>query len=316
MQKKSAILKLVVISTMIILSKSINTNCTVDKCIVCPDPKNLTCTNCAEGYYLKSFSGGDRKYVACWSTTKLILSLLGGLLGSLLTCGLCYLCYKLGENEKKKGFGSKKQSQRESRRESRAPSRGQSVRDSYIDKSYREGRSRNISRRVSPQRSPSGSPGGVDLSPTRRTRYVNEKSPRPIKLSNQNIRSPDRYGPRAPERRLPGPSVVRKSQALPRRVIRNQPGVRSPGYVTPPDEPKFREVSPKRRVIQDSRVPRRVRDPIRDITETEEDLQRIDRVDRRVSPDRERPSRAIRGYKGTRESDIGVTEPAEKYPRA
>ena len=73
-----------------------STTCKVDECAVCPNPKVLRCLTCNSGWYLRTFSGGDKTYNACWSTTKLILALLGMSLLSLLLCGTCALCYYLG----------------------------------------------------------------------------------------------------------------------------------------------------------------------------------------------------------------------------
>jgi hypothetical protein len=77
-------------------SSASNAQCKVDQCAVCPDTTNILCTTCRSGYYLRTFTGGDKTYNACWSIAKLILSLLGLLLLSYCCCGLCYLCYKLG----------------------------------------------------------------------------------------------------------------------------------------------------------------------------------------------------------------------------
>ena len=68
----------------------------VDRCASCPDFTNLTCTACKSGYYLRSYSG-QKPYNACWSVTKLLLFMFGVLAFLLLSCGLCYLCYKCGQ---------------------------------------------------------------------------------------------------------------------------------------------------------------------------------------------------------------------------
>lgn len=73
------------------------TTCLVDKCAVCPDKKNITCNACKDGWYLRTFVSGDKTYNACWSISKLVLSLLGALLLSLLLCGICAICYNLGK---------------------------------------------------------------------------------------------------------------------------------------------------------------------------------------------------------------------------
>ena len=67
-------------------------DCIVEYCRVCPNTQNITCASCQQGYYLRTFTGGDKVYNACWSTTKLIFGILGGLLAALLMCYLCNKC--------------------------------------------------------------------------------------------------------------------------------------------------------------------------------------------------------------------------------
>ena len=74
-------------------------DCIVEYCRVCQNTQNITCASCQQGFYLRTFTGGDKVYNACWSTTKLILGILGGILGSLLMCFLCNKCREVGEKE-------------------------------------------------------------------------------------------------------------------------------------------------------------------------------------------------------------------------
>lgn len=281
------ILPALITFALVLPSKQISTNCTVDKCIVCQNPNNLTCTNCAEGYYLKTLSGGDRKYVACWSTTKLVLSMIGTLLFSILACALCYLCYKLGQNNSLQG-------------KSELDQRKENYKDPYYRDPYRDMTPSKMGSKESKQPSPrhrsrSGSPRGRSGS----KRYI-DRSPRPIQLSSQNNNPIRIEGDRK--------SVVRRSVGVPRRVIRNGPITRTPGYITPPDDGgnPFRGSTNE---YYESRIGRT--DPERRRPEGD-----VRRVDRRYSPDREPPARQIRGYRDTvRDSDIGVVENAEKLPR-
>ena len=80
-------------------SKSVkkSTVCIVDRCAVCPDKKTILCQACKPGWYLRTYTSGEKTYNACWSTSKLILALLGSLLLSLLVCGICGVCYTLGK---------------------------------------------------------------------------------------------------------------------------------------------------------------------------------------------------------------------------
>lgn len=86
---------------VLLISGALTLNCTVDKCRVCPDTTNITCTSCEQGYYLRTFSGGDKTYNACWKTSKLLWGLIGGLLSSLLCCFCCKKCFDIGKNEAK-----------------------------------------------------------------------------------------------------------------------------------------------------------------------------------------------------------------------
>lgn len=78
-------------------SKSSASVCIVDKCALCPSKKTILCQACKPGWYLRTFTSGEKTYNACWSISKLILALLGMLLLSLLLCGICAICYTLGK---------------------------------------------------------------------------------------------------------------------------------------------------------------------------------------------------------------------------
>jgi len=78
---------------------ALSQNCIVDKCRVCPDTTNINCTSCDEGYYLKTFSGGNKTYNACWKTSNLIWLLLGALASSLAVCYCFKLCFDIGKKE-------------------------------------------------------------------------------------------------------------------------------------------------------------------------------------------------------------------------
>jgi hypothetical protein len=78
-------------------SKKKPKTCLVDKCASCVNKKEIVCTACKPGWYLRTFTSGEKTYNACWSITKLILALLGLLLLSLLCCGICAVCYTLGK---------------------------------------------------------------------------------------------------------------------------------------------------------------------------------------------------------------------------
>ena len=96
--KKTHVL-IITLITFTLPSLSIQQTCLVDKCRVCANPTNITCTTCDTGYYLKTFDSGDKTYNACWSSSKLIWGLLTTILGSLLFCYLCKLCFDIGKKE-------------------------------------------------------------------------------------------------------------------------------------------------------------------------------------------------------------------------
>jgi hypothetical protein len=78
-------------------SSSSSSTCLVDKCAACPTNKEVLCTACKEGWYLRTFSSGDKAYNACWSISKLILALLSFILLNLMCCGICAACYMIGK---------------------------------------------------------------------------------------------------------------------------------------------------------------------------------------------------------------------------
>lgn len=99
-----------IIGLLSLSASSLQQNCIVDKCRVCPDVANITCTSCDTGYYLKTFDSGDKTYNACWSSSKLIWGMITTILGSLLMCYLCKLCFDIGKKESldlQKGGGNK-----------------------------------------------------------------------------------------------------------------------------------------------------------------------------------------------------------------
>ena len=59
-----------------------------------------------------TFSGGDKTYDACWNSAKLILSILGGILASLIFCAILTWCYKLGTEAPPEAETSKQKSER------------------------------------------------------------------------------------------------------------------------------------------------------------------------------------------------------------
>jgi len=85
-----------------ILISSIHSQCLIDNCKTCPTPTGVLCTECNDGYYLRTFTGGDTEYNACWKTWKLVLAALGALLCYLLCCLCCYLCKKKGLKDRKR----------------------------------------------------------------------------------------------------------------------------------------------------------------------------------------------------------------------
>jgi hypothetical protein len=58
---------------------------------------NLTCSSCIQGYYLRTFSGGNKTYNSCWSTAKMIWTVLGAILAGLIFCYMCKFCYEVGK---------------------------------------------------------------------------------------------------------------------------------------------------------------------------------------------------------------------------
>lgn len=279
--------------TILTTCQSISTNCTVDKCIVCQDSRNLTCTNCANGFYLKTLSGGDRKYDACWSTTKLVLSMIGGLLLSILSCALCFLCYKLGEN----AYNSPKQPEQ-------PVDRREKFKDPYYRDPYRD-------------LSPIGSPRrrSPSVSPPRR-RETLDRSPRPITLSNQN--NPSRVVRYEDGRDInTRPTITRppiEGERVSRRIVRRP----EPVYNISNDPNVFRgsNINNDRGEFYESKIPR---DDIETGRSRPESLEHNRRVDRRYSPERGRgQTRQVRSYRENnivRDSDINVVENMEKFPR-
>ena len=88
------LIKIILFISLLNLVKS---QCLVDKCASCTSPTINLCNNCESGWYKRTFTGGDKEYHECWSLTKLWLGVIGGLLLSLLICGICYYCYLQGK---------------------------------------------------------------------------------------------------------------------------------------------------------------------------------------------------------------------------
>lgn len=89
-----------------------NLNCTVDQCKTCPSPASLSCSQCEQGYYLKTFYSSEKKinYNDCWSKNKLFIGIGAAILSSLLFCCIVWYAYKKGKNTKKIDEKSKRNS--------------------------------------------------------------------------------------------------------------------------------------------------------------------------------------------------------------
>lgn len=72
------------------------TNCTVDKCVRCVDPREITCADCDSGWYKRTFRGGNKSYDACWSIWKLALFIVGMLLLACCCAGGMWYCRRRG----------------------------------------------------------------------------------------------------------------------------------------------------------------------------------------------------------------------------
>lgn len=84
-------------------SSSSSSTCLVDKCAACPTKIDVVCTACKQGWYLRTFTGGDKPYNACWSISKLILGMLTFILLNLICCGICSACYMMGKKTFSRG---------------------------------------------------------------------------------------------------------------------------------------------------------------------------------------------------------------------
>lgn len=79
-----------------------NLNCTIDQCKICQNSTTIKCTQCEDGYYLKTFYSTEKQnyYNDCWSKIKLFILIGSLLLSSLLLCCLVYYAYRKGLNAK------------------------------------------------------------------------------------------------------------------------------------------------------------------------------------------------------------------------
>lgn len=82
-------------------SVNLFTNCTVDKCIRCVDPIQITCADCDSGWYKRTFRGGNKSYDACWAIWKLVLFIIGMLLLACCCAGAMWYCRRRGQ----RGYG-------------------------------------------------------------------------------------------------------------------------------------------------------------------------------------------------------------------
>lgn len=128
--------------------------CIVDRCANCPNFTNLTCTNCASGYYLRNYNDAGNVYNACWSVTKLIFGIFGLMILLYLTCGICYWCFLCGKKADKVRGNPYMQDRREFDSEMQRYPRNRGDYDDYEydDQDYRQQRRPENSREYSPKR--------------------------------------------------------------------------------------------------------------------------------------------------------------------
>lgn len=79
-----------------------DSQCLVDQCSVCENYTEVTCSKCNTGYYLRTFYGKTKgkDYNDCWSTIKLLWSILGLVLLTLSCCLGLWLAYKYGKKNR------------------------------------------------------------------------------------------------------------------------------------------------------------------------------------------------------------------------
>jgi hypothetical protein len=76
--------------------------CLVDKCLTCTNVTTNKCLTCDSGWYKRTWDG-TKGYDECWSLVKLWLGIIGGILASLLLCGICYAAWKSGVTARNEG---------------------------------------------------------------------------------------------------------------------------------------------------------------------------------------------------------------------
>lgn len=232
----------------LLLISWINAQCLVDNCKTCPNTTDITCTACNSGYYLRTFSGGDKEYNACWRTWKLVLASIGALLSYCL-CGLCcYLCRQRGLKDRRRPrvkTATKPLEQESELITTDRPPQKQPV----VAKTF-------TPRKTEP----------TQVSPPRQV--VRQPVPAPVYVPTQSTPQPVRY-----IRANPPPAPARPIYRQPQPVIRNQPQpvryqpraqlrpiVLRTGQPQNPTQPRYSVASP-RRVVSPQASPRRVVSP-------------------------------------------------------
>lgn len=101
----SKIQKIILLTILYLPLTLTNLNCTVDQCKLCQNTTKIKCTQCEEGYYLKTFYSNERQeyYNDCWSKYKLFGTIGALILSSLLFCGLIWFAYRRGVKSNLKG---------------------------------------------------------------------------------------------------------------------------------------------------------------------------------------------------------------------
>lgn len=134
------VIKLIVLGLITHQCKS-NPECLVDKCKFCPEKDLYICRECESGYYLRTFFSHEKggSYNDCWSTWKLVFSILGMLLASMLTCGICYWLFKIGRETKLKSQEIERLKAKEKKRKMRAEmDRDRKKRDRHVTETERD----------------------------------------------------------------------------------------------------------------------------------------------------------------------------------
>lgn len=214
--------------TMLQLVSIANCQCLVDNCKTCPNTTELTCTACNSGWYLRTFSGGDKEYNACWRLWKLIVGIIGAALSYCL-CGLCcYLC-------RRKGLQDRTKSRIRRRTEAPLETETQPIKQN----SPRQP----VQNQVISEASQTNTPVPVTRTPVRRTLpTVYRTSPQPVRTVQPVVYVTPNPPPRSPP-------VIRQTQPVYRPV--QQPVYR-------PQQQPVRYLSPQRAQPQTRPVVRRI----------------------------------------------------------